>query len=42
MVPVEIGVSNDGFVEIKTDLGKQEVVLTNAYTLLMQLKNNPS
>ncbi len=42
MVPVEIGVSNDGFVEIKTDLGNQEVVLTNAYTLLMQLKNNPS
>ena len=42
MVPIEIGVSNNGFVEIKTDLGKQEVVLTNAYTLLMQLKNNPS
>ena len=42
MVPVEIGVSNDGFVEIKTDLGKQEVVLTNAYTLLRQLKNNPT
>ncbi len=42
MIPVEIGVSNNGFVEIKTDLGKQEVVLTNAYTLLMQLKNNPA
>lgn len=42
MVPIEIGVSNNGFVEIKTDLGKQEVVLTNAYTLLMQLKNNPA
>jgi len=42
MVPVEIGVSNNGFVEIKTDLGIQQVVLTNAYTLLMQLKNNPA
>ncbi len=42
MVPIEIGVSNSGFIEIKTDLGKQEVVITNAYTLLMQLKNNPS
>ncbi len=42
MIPVEVGVSNNGFIEIKTDLGKQEVVITNAYTLLMQLKNNPT
>lgn len=41
MIPVEIGASNNGFVEIKTNLSNQELVLTNAYTLLMQLKNNP-
>lgn len=41
MIPVEIGVSNNGFIEIKTNLDNQELVLTNAYTLLMQLKNNP-
>ena len=42
MIRVEVGVSNNGFIEIKTDLGKQEVVIANAYTLLMQLKNNPT
>jgi len=40
MVPVETGVSNNGYVEIKNDLGKQAIVTTNAYTLLMQLKNS--
>ena len=42
MIPVELGVITNGFVEIKTNLSKQEIVTTNAYTLLMQLKNNPS
>lgn len=40
MVPVEMGVSTNGYVEIKNDLGKQAIVTTNAYTLLMQLKNS--
>jgi cobalt-zinc-cadmium efflux system membrane fusion protein len=40
MVPVEVGVSTNGYVEIKNDLGKQAIVTSNAYTLLMQLKNN--
>ncbi len=40
MVPVEMGVSTNGYVEIKNDLGKQSIVTTNAYTLLMQLKNS--
>jgi cobalt-zinc-cadmium efflux system membrane fusion protein len=40
MVPVELGVSSNGYVEIKTNLEKQAIVTKNAYTLLMQLKNN--
>ena len=40
MVPVEMGVITNGYVEIKNDLGKQAIVTTNAYTLLMQLKNS--
>ena len=40
MVPVEMGVYTNGYVEIKNDLGKQAIVTTNAYTLLMQLKNS--
>ncbi len=40
LVPVEIGVSTNGLVEIKTDLGKQEIVTKNAYTLLMKLKSS--
>ena len=40
MVPVEVGISTNGYVEIKNDLGKQAIVTMNAYTLLMQLKNN--
>jgi membrane fusion protein, heavy metal efflux system len=40
MVPVEMGVSTNGYVEIKNDLGKQSIVTKNAYTLLMQLKNS--
>ena len=37
---VELGVTTNGFVEIKTPLVGQEIVLKNAYTLLMKLKNN--
>lgn len=40
MVPVEMGVTTNGYVEIKTNLAKQAIVTMNAYTLLMQLKNN--
>ena len=40
LVSVEVGVSTNGFVEIKTPLNGQAVVLKNAYTLLMKLKNN--
>ena len=40
MLPVELGVSTNGYVEIKNDLGKQSIVTKNAYTLLMQLKNS--
>ena len=40
MIPVELGVITNGFVEIKTNLSKQEIVTTTAYTLLMQLKNS--
>lgn len=37
---VETGVSSNGLVEIKTIIGSQQVVVKNAYTLLMKLKNN--
>lgn len=40
LVAVELGVTTNGFVEIKTPLEGQEIVLKNAYTLLMKLKNN--
>ena len=40
MVPVEMGVTTNGYVEIKTNLAKQAIVTMNAYTLLMQLKNS--
>ena len=40
MIPVELGVITNGFVEIKTNLSKQEIVTTNAYILLMKLKNS--
>jgi len=40
MVPVITGVNSNGVVEIQTDLYNQQVVLKNAYTLLMKLKNN--
>jgi len=40
LVPVVIGMNVNGLVEIKTDLANQQVVLKNAFTLLMKLKNN--
>ena len=40
LLPVELGVVTNGFVEIKTDLGSQEIVIKNAYTILMKLKNS--
>ena len=40
MVPVEMGVTTNGYVEIKNNLAKQAIVTMNAYTLLMQLKNS--
>lgn len=39
MVPVQAGLSTDGFTEITTDLASQDIVIRNAYTLLMKLKN---
>ena len=40
LLSIETGVSNNGFVEIKTVVGSQKVVIKNAYTLLMKMKNN--
>ncbi len=40
LVSVTTGINSDGFVEIKTDLSNMQVVIKNAYTLLMKLKNN--
>jgi cobalt-zinc-cadmium efflux system membrane fusion protein len=40
LLPVETGATNDGFVEIKTDLGNKNIVVANAYTILMKMKNN--
>jgi cobalt-zinc-cadmium efflux system membrane fusion protein len=39
MTPVETGNSYNGYTEIKTLLGKNEVVMKNAYSLLMKMKN---
>ena len=40
LVPVVTGVNSNGLVEVKTDLSNQQVVVKNAFTLLMKLKNN--
>ena len=40
LVAVELGVSTNGFIEIKTNLKGQDIVQKNAYTLLMKLKNS--
>ncbi|WP_145860173.1 efflux RND transporter periplasmic adaptor subunit [Pedobacter suwonensis] len=39
MVPVEIGTTVDGFIEIKTNKQLGSVVTKNAYALLMKMKN---
>lgn len=40
MTPVQTGASNDGYTEIKTDIGDKKVVTENAYSLLMKMKNS--
>ena len=40
MIPVKIGISDEGFTEIKSKLPASGIVLKNAYTLLMKLKNS--
>jgi cobalt-zinc-cadmium efflux system membrane fusion protein len=40
LFPVEIGASSNGYVEIKTALPSTKIVVKNAYTLLMKLKNS--
>ena len=40
LVAVELGVTTNGFIEVKTNLKGQDIVLNNAYTLLMKLKNS--
>jgi cobalt-zinc-cadmium efflux system membrane fusion protein len=40
LVAVELGVTTNGFIEIKTNLKGRDIVLNNAYTLLMKLKNS--
>lgn len=40
LVTVELGVTTNGFIEVKTNLKGQEIILKNAYTLLMKLKNS--
>lgn len=39
MTPVETGMATAGFTEIVSELKSRDVVVKNAYTLLMQLKN---
>ncbi len=40
LLPVETGVSTDGFTEIKSALPDGNIVIKNAYTLLMKMKNS--
>lgn len=40
LTPVETGISNDGFVELKTPTNGNRIVLKNAYTILMKMKNS--
>jgi cobalt-zinc-cadmium efflux system membrane fusion protein len=40
LVAVELGVTTNGFIEVKTNLKGRDIVLKNAYTLLMKLKNS--
>ncbi len=40
LLPIETGVSTGGFVELKTAIDDRKIVIKNAYTLLMKMKNN--
>jgi cobalt-zinc-cadmium efflux system membrane fusion protein len=40
MIPVVTGVSSNGLIEIQAALDNQQIVIKNAYTLLMKLKNS--
>lgn len=40
LIAVETGVSNDGFVEIKTVIPPTNIITKNAYTILMKMKNS--
>lgn len=40
MVPVETGTESEGFTEIRSQLPEQKIVVKNAYTLLMKMKNS--
>lgn len=40
MLPVDIGVAEDGYTEIRSPLPSQKIVMNNAYTLLMKMKNS--
>ncbi|MFT3827611.1 MAG: efflux RND transporter periplasmic adaptor subunit [Chitinophagaceae bacterium] len=40
MLPVETGTTNGGFTEVKNTLSVDKVVIKNAYTLLMKMKNS--
>ncbi|HRE50244.1 MAG TPA: efflux RND transporter periplasmic adaptor subunit [Flavitalea sp.] len=39
MIPVDIGISDEGFTAVKTDIKEKEIVVRNAYALLMKMKN---
>jgi cobalt-zinc-cadmium efflux system membrane fusion protein len=41
MIEVKTGEIENGFISIETDLGKRNIVVNGAYSLLMQLKNVP-
>jgi cobalt-zinc-cadmium efflux system membrane fusion protein len=40
LLAVDLGMTTNGFVEVKTNLNQKTVVIQNAYTLLMKLKNS--
>ena len=40
LIPVETGNTNNGFIEIKSDISAKPIVTKNAYTLLMKMKNS--
>lgn len=42
MMPVETGGSHNGYTEIRTALSSRKIVVKQAYTLLMKMKNNES